>query len=233
MLQVARGFGPERIKIATDLSAVEEPCSEELWRWIRPDLIGTYLYLGGVCRHSVNTFSNDVEGLRMSRTFSGQVALVTGAAAGIGRATAQAFAAEGCCRRCIFDPGADAMLTQPCSLKSEIQQRVRRSKLGAMKFRHMGQKCIGSNISGSFRGKTALPTQTECPSLCGLAMAMPCLTRFLHTKLSLIAELHPQASTVLECLPPGTLFEAKAGALGCQLFAGVIHAQAEDRHRWR
>jgi len=31
----------------------------------------------------------------MSMTFSGQVALVTGAAAGIGRATAQAFAAEG------------------------------------------------------------------------------------------------------------------------------------------
>ncbi|OPG75983.1 short chain dehydrogenase, partial [Pseudomonas ogarae] len=31
----------------------------------------------------------------MSMTFSGQVAVVTGAAAGIGRATAQAFAAEG------------------------------------------------------------------------------------------------------------------------------------------
>ena len=31
----------------------------------------------------------------MSMNFSGQVALVTGAAAGIGRATAQAFAAEG------------------------------------------------------------------------------------------------------------------------------------------
>ena len=31
----------------------------------------------------------------MSMTFSGQVALVTGAAAGIGRATALAFAAEG------------------------------------------------------------------------------------------------------------------------------------------
>src|SRR3546814_15981280 len=35
------------------------------------------------------------EVLTMSMTFAGQVAVVTGAAAGIGRATAQAFAAEG------------------------------------------------------------------------------------------------------------------------------------------
>ncbi len=35
-----------------------------------------------------------------------------------------------CCRRRIIDPGADAMLTQHRSLKSEMQQRVRRSKQG-------------------------------------------------------------------------------------------------------
>lgn len=55
------------------------------------------------------------------------------------------------------------MLTQPCSLKSEIQQRVRRSKLEAMKFRHMGQKCIGSNSVHSARDRQASNQQDLTP----------------------------------------------------------------------
>jgi len=49
-----------------------------------------------------------------------------------------------CCRR-IFDPGADATLTQPRGLKREMQQQAILSKRESIKFRHVGQKCIDIN----------------------------------------------------------------------------------------